>query len=263
MIAIGSTSVQVIVPYNELHNLSIVASLCDNKDISIHRLFYGKLHKTYTTVHYWSWYAWIIYHSIIARCDHPLSQLTNGATEVQVSGYGDLAIAGTVVNFSCLSGLPDKILTGPISSTCTGNGEWEPDPIYVMCKGNWKINFDYCVISLTIRMQQNVASLLRMVTSVLIIIQHWKAHYYNSHVTIEYLLQNAKVMVIGIQIHTTHVQQLHQLLNVITDSEVLSIIHWIRSSYETALQPSTASDSITQLVTIIDAVTCGNRLDAL
>ena len=89
-----------------------------------------------------------------------MSQLTNDATEVQVSGYGDPAIAGTVVNFSCPSGLPDMVLTGPSSSTCTGNGEWEPDPMDAMCNGNCKINYDYCVISPTIHMQQIVASLL-------------------------------------------------------------------------------------------------------
>ena len=72
-------------------------------------------------------------HCIIARCDHPL---TDGATEVQVSGYGDPAIAGTVVNFSCPDALSDMVLTGPNTSTCTGNGEWKPDPIYAMCKGN-------------------------------------------------------------------------------------------------------------------------------
>ena len=52
VIVTGSTNVQIVVPYNELHNLSIVASLCGNKDTSIHRLFYGKLHNTSTTVHY-------------------------------------------------------------------------------------------------------------------------------------------------------------------------------------------------------------------
>ena len=51
VIVTGSTNVQIIVPYNELHNLSIVVSLCGNKDTSIYRLFYGKLHKTYGTMH--------------------------------------------------------------------------------------------------------------------------------------------------------------------------------------------------------------------
>jgi hypothetical protein len=69
------------------------------------------------------------------RCDHPLPPQTDGANEVQVSDYEDLALVGTIVTFSCLSGLPDMVLTGPNTSTCTGNGEWEPDPMDATCKG--------------------------------------------------------------------------------------------------------------------------------
>ncbi len=71
------------------------------------------------------------------RCDHPLPvpQLTDGATEVQVSDYGDLALVGTNVTFSCPNGSPDMVLSGPNTSTCTGNGEWEPDPMDTICKG--------------------------------------------------------------------------------------------------------------------------------
>ena len=65
-----------------------------------------------------------------------------------------------------------------------------------------------------------------MVTSVLIIIQRWKDHYYNSHVMIEYLSQNAKVMVIGIQIQTTHVQQLHPF-NQVTKSTIQLLHHFL------------------------------------
>ena len=42
----GDTSIQLRVPYNEQHNLSIKASLCGDKAISIYRLFYGKLQFT-------------------------------------------------------------------------------------------------------------------------------------------------------------------------------------------------------------------------
>ena len=50
-----------------------------------------------------------------------------------VSGYNDVALEGDSVSFTCPSGL---ILTGPNSSTCRGNGEWEPDPrAEVACKG--------------------------------------------------------------------------------------------------------------------------------
>ena len=78
---------------------------------------------------------------IIAKCDHPFPRLTDSATQVQVSGYGDPAIVGIVVTFSCPSELTDMVLTGPNVSTCTGNGEWKPDPMDTMCKGtrNYKI----------------------------------------------------------------------------------------------------------------------------
>ena len=49
-----------------------------------------------------------------------------------VVGYTNIALEGDSINFSCSSGLE---LTGPNSSTCMGNGEWEPDPREVACEG--------------------------------------------------------------------------------------------------------------------------------
>ena len=43
MTAIGNTIVQMMVPYNEQHNLSIVAFLCGHNATSVYRLIYGKL----------------------------------------------------------------------------------------------------------------------------------------------------------------------------------------------------------------------------
>ena len=40
-------------------------------------------------------------------------------------------LEGTMVNYSCSSGL---VHSGPTSSTCMQNGEWEPDPTEVECK---------------------------------------------------------------------------------------------------------------------------------
>ena len=40
---------------------------------------------------------------------------------------------GINVSFSCNS---SHILRGPSSSTCMRNGEWEPDPMEVECRGN-------------------------------------------------------------------------------------------------------------------------------
>ena len=50
------------------------------------------------------------------------------------SADSDTFLEGTNINFSCLPGL---VLTGPNSSTCMGNGEWEPNPNEVQCKGEY------------------------------------------------------------------------------------------------------------------------------
>ena len=39
----------------------------------------------------------------------------------------------TTVTFQCQC--PEHVITGPNTTTCMGNGEWEPDPREVECKG--------------------------------------------------------------------------------------------------------------------------------
>ena len=51
---------------------------------------------------------------------------------VSVSGYSHPAMEGANVNFTCS---PQHVLIGPHSATCMENGEWEPDPREVECKG--------------------------------------------------------------------------------------------------------------------------------
>ena len=46
--------------------------------------------------------------------------------------YHDPAVEGTSAYFICPLG---QLLTGPNISTCVGNGEWEPDPRELECKG--------------------------------------------------------------------------------------------------------------------------------
>ena len=41
-----------------------------------------------------------------------------------------LTFEGSTISFSCPPGF---VLTGPDSATCTGNGEWEPDPRGTTC----------------------------------------------------------------------------------------------------------------------------------
>ena len=49
-----------------------------------------------------------------------------------VMDYMDPAIEGTTVTFECP---PEHVLIGPNTTTCMGNGEWEPDPRDLACKG--------------------------------------------------------------------------------------------------------------------------------
>ena len=63
--------------------------------------------------------------------------MTRTQNGVQVMGYEDSALAGESIMFTCTSGLE---FSGPNSSTCMGNGEWEPDPEEVNCTGKHYIN---------------------------------------------------------------------------------------------------------------------------
>ena len=51
---------------------------------------------------------------------------------VNVIGYKEPAIRGTNVSFNCPKGF---LLSGPDTTMCVGNGEWEPDPREAVCKG--------------------------------------------------------------------------------------------------------------------------------
>ena len=47
------------------------------------------------------------------------------------------AIEESIVTFGCP---PQLVLNGPDSSTCNRNGEWEPDPRYLQCLGEYIIH---------------------------------------------------------------------------------------------------------------------------
>ena len=51
---------------------------------------------------------------------------------MNITADSDLTLEGTNTTFSCPPGM---VLTGPTTATCMGNGEWEPDPTEVQCKG--------------------------------------------------------------------------------------------------------------------------------
>ena len=65
-----------------------------------------------------------------ANCGYPSPATT--VDSIRVMGHTDPALEATVVTFSCSPGL---VLTGPNTTTCMDNGQWEPNPREVKCKG--------------------------------------------------------------------------------------------------------------------------------
>lgn len=74
-------------------------------------------------------YAANLFSSPTAKC----RDLVLDDSQTVIVDSRDPATVGTVATFSCPSGL---ILTGPNSTTCMGNGEWETDPREIKCKGH-------------------------------------------------------------------------------------------------------------------------------
>ena len=74
-------------------------------------------------------------------CDYPLEE---GITSsVEVIGFTNPALEGTSIMLHCPARLT---LIGPESSTCMGNGKWEPDPGEVECIGIGIISFLIAII---------------------------------------------------------------------------------------------------------------------
>ena len=63
----------------------------------------------------------------VGKCDDPLTLIHS---DVIVMGYEDPVLEGENITFTCPTG---AILTGPNSSTCAGNGDWEPDARELEC----------------------------------------------------------------------------------------------------------------------------------
>ena len=64
----------------------------------------------------------------VANCGYP--KITDNS--VALMNFSDPATQGTSVAFGCSETL---VLTGPDSATCMSNGQWEPNPTEVKCKG--------------------------------------------------------------------------------------------------------------------------------
>ena len=63
----------------------------------------------------------------VGKCDNPLKLIQ---ADIITVGYEDPALEGENITFTYPTG---AILSGPNSSACMGNGEWEPDPREVEC----------------------------------------------------------------------------------------------------------------------------------
>ena len=127
----GKARAQMKISYNTSYNVTVVASSpCGQGDAT-----------NFTELYYYSEYNNIIIalksqqsNFNIARCGLNLIE-KKVSVAVHVMGvdmkFGYQGIeVGSIATFSCPPGL---VLIGPNSSTCMGNGEWEPDPREVKC----------------------------------------------------------------------------------------------------------------------------------
>ena len=69
---------------------------------------------------------------VSVQCEDPLLLIADDSV-IAAMGYHNLAVNGTVVTFSCPSGL---MLNGPDSVMCTHTGQWEPALSEVNCSEN-------------------------------------------------------------------------------------------------------------------------------
>jgi hypothetical protein len=69
-----------------------------------------------------------------AVCGHPLHDRVSApdSESIEIMNYVAPAVEGTTVTFKCPS---QYDLIGPNITVCMGNGEWEPDPREIVCRG--------------------------------------------------------------------------------------------------------------------------------
>ena len=68
-------------------------------------------------------------------CGRPFQDrapIDNDSMIIGIIGYIDPSVEGATLSFVCP---PQYVLNGPNTTTCMGNGDWEPDPREVECKG--------------------------------------------------------------------------------------------------------------------------------
>ena len=111
---------------------------------------------------------------LAAKCGDPLDHLSLDDSEsILVQAYSNLGPIpeGAKINFTCITGME---LVGPNSTTCMGNGEWEPNPRDVTCKSK-SSSVVICYLYHHVLNQSTVVPLhLLMVVISFLMPAHWK-----------------------------------------------------------------------------------------
>ena len=130
VIFIGNMRVQLELSYNTLYNVSVTQhSTCRLlNQTKIIELNFSKSHKYFGS-------AVCQLAILVGKCGDPM-ELTNALAV----GYVEPALEGHTITFTCP---PGQTLNGSNSSTCMGNGKWEPDPGEVECIGGMECHHDY------------------------------------------------------------------------------------------------------------------------
>jgi hypothetical protein len=119
----GDMIVQLVLSYNTVYKVNVTQhSACQLLiRTAIVELNFSKLYENYNST---------ACQNVIPadKCSDPM-ELTNALA----LGYVDPALEGQTIMFVCL---PGQTLNGSNSSTCMGNGEWEPDPGEMECTGS-------------------------------------------------------------------------------------------------------------------------------
>ena len=74
---------------------------------------------------------WICTNFITVTCDNLFNKTNTASSDFTIT-MDYIATEGTTVTFGCPA---YYVLVGPNTTTCMGNGKWEPDPREVECKG--------------------------------------------------------------------------------------------------------------------------------
>ena len=132
---ISNTRANLTLAYNTPYNVSVVADFCGHQATTIIEI--GVC--TYGSYMYFLSVLCMI--CIVVACGDILKELSGADLQKNVSesiivvsglGYSKPSLEGERVKFTCP---PKQVLTGPNSTKCMGNEEWEPDPREVTCKG--------------------------------------------------------------------------------------------------------------------------------